>query len=146
MNVSATTIYFWQLADRVLAFTPGLAIFVTVCLVIMLLLSLINNGIAADSAAKAATYTTDNYDMRKYAGAAASAKALYAQTTKLSKIFGALAGLFFFVSAFIPTSNTIAMMVVIPEIAKSKVIQTDLPDLYNAAVSALKAAIAPEKK
>ena len=46
----------------------------------------------------------------------------------------------------IPTSNTIAMMVVIPEIAKSKVIQTDLPDLYNAAVSALKAAIAPEKK
>jgi hypothetical protein len=30
------------------------------------------------------------------------------------------------------------MMVVIPEIAKSKMMQQDLPDIYNAAVKALK--------
>ncbi len=146
MNVSATTIYFWQLADRVIIFTPGLAIFTTFCLVILTIISLIANDSSASNAAKAATYTTDNYDMRKYTGDAAANLAVFKQVLKLQKIFGALAGFFFFVSAFIPTSNTIAMMVVIPEIAKSKVIQMDLPDLYNAAVSALKAAVAPEKK
>lgn len=53
-----------------------------------------------------------------------------------------LSGFFFsvFLSAavFIPSSKTIAMMVVIPEIAHSKVVQQDLPDIYNAAVKALK--------
>ena len=41
-------------------------------------------------------------------------------------------------NVFIPSSSTIAMMVVIPEIAHSKVVQQDLPDIYNAAVEALK--------
>jgi hypothetical protein len=40
-----------------------------------------------------------------------------------------------------PSSNTVAMMVVIPKIAQSQVIQQDVPDLYNAAVSALKSKI-----
>lgn len=38
----------------------------------------------------------------------------------------------------VPSSNTVAMMVVIPKIAESKAVQQDLPDLYNAAVQALK--------
>lgn len=38
----------------------------------------------------------------------------------------------------VPTSKTVAMMVIIPEIAHSKVVQQDLPDIYNAAVKALK--------
>ncbi len=41
-------------------------------------------------------------------------------------------------NTFLPSSKTIAMMVVIPEIAHSKVVQQDLPDIYNAAVKALK--------
>mgnify|MGYP003343747700 CR=1 FL=1 len=44
----------------------------------------------------------------------------------------------FSISIFTPSSNTIAMMVVIPEIAHSKAVQQDLPDVYNAAVEAVK--------
>ena len=49
-----------------------------------------------------------------------------------------LASVFFFANTFVPSSKTIAMMVIIPEIAHSKVVQQDLPDIYNAAVKALK--------
>lgn len=136
MNVSATTIYFWQLADRVIAFLPGLGVFVLVALVITVIVSMISNYDQAYQARKGDGYKEEHN----------AALALYKQSHRLSKLLGCLGGLFFFLAAVIPTSNTIAMMVVIPEIAKSKVIQTDLPDLYNAAVSALKAAIAPEKK
>ena len=45
---------------------------------------------------------------------------------------------FTILSVFTPSSKTLAMMVVIPEIAHSKVVQQDLPDIYNAAVEALK--------
>lgn len=37
-----------------------------------------------------------------------------------------------------PSSQTVAMMVVIPKIADSKVIQEDIPSLYEAALEALK--------
>ena len=52
----------------------------------------------------------------------------------------------FMFRTLIPTSNTIAMMYVVPRIADSKVVQQDLPDIYNAAVDALKRAIVPDKK
>ena len=38
----------------------------------------------------------------------------------------------------IPSSSTIAMMVVIPKIAESKAIQQDLPDIYELAIKTLK--------
>lgn len=47
---------------------------------------------------------------------------------------------------FMPSSKTIAMMAVIPELAHSKVIQQDLPDIYEAALKALKSQLSPEKK
>ena len=45
-----------------------------------------------------------------------------------------------------PDSKTVAMMVVIPQIVESKVIQQDVPELYNAAVEALKEKLTIEKK
>lgn len=56
---------------------------------------------------------------------------------RVKAFFGASILLIFF-SVLIPTSKTIAMMVIIPEIAHSKVVQQDLPDIYNAAVKSLK--------
>lgn len=54
-------------------------------------------------------------------------------------ITGLMLFLFFMcLKTLIPSSNTIAMMVVIPQIAESKMVQKDLPELYNAAVEALK--------
>lgn len=47
-------------------------------------------------------------------------------------------GLSLATSLLTPSSKTIAMMIVIPAIADSKVIQQDVPDLYNAAVEAIK--------
>lgn len=43
-----------------------------------------------------------------------------------------------FLAAFIPSKNAVAMMYVIPAIAKSKVVQEDIPEIYNAAIEALK--------
>lgn len=43
-----------------------------------------------------------------------------------------------FIYVLIPSSKTIACMYVIPQIASSKVIQQDLPEIYDMAVSALK--------
>lgn len=42
------------------------------------------------------------------------------------------------VSALLPGSKTIAMMVVVPALVESKAIQQDLPELYELGVSALK--------
>lgn len=42
-------------------------------------------------------------------------------------------------AALMPSSKTIAAMVVIPEIANSDVIKRDLPDIYAAAIGKLKA-------
>lgn len=39
----------------------------------------------------------------------------------------------------IPSSQTIAAIVILPRISESQAIQRDLPDLYNAAVKKLKA-------
>jgi hypothetical protein len=41
-------------------------------------------------------------------------------------------------ATFIPSKNTVAMMYIIPAIAKSKVVQEDIPEIYDAAVEALK--------
>jgi FtsH-binding integral membrane protein len=50
-----------------------------------------------------------------------------------------------FVSVFLPSSKTTAAMVVIPAIIESKAIQQDLPEIYNAAVDALKAQLKDSK-
>lgn len=51
-----------------------------------------------------------------------------------------------FMSALIPSSRTIAMMVVIPRLTESKAVQTDLPELYDIAIKTLKDQFTKEKK
>lgn len=50
------------------------------------------------------------------------------------------------VIVLMPRSKTVAMMVVIPAIAHSKVIQTDLPEIYDMAIHALKAQLSDKKQ
>ena len=52
----------------------------------------------------------------------------------------------FLLWSLMPSSKTIAMMYVLPRIAESKAVQTDLPELYEAAMAALKEQIGIAKK
>jgi len=53
-------------------------------------------------------------------------------------VLGAVAALALLATALLPSSRTIAAMYVLPRIAESRVIQTDLPELYDMAIGALK--------
>lgn len=59
----------------------------------------------------------------------------------INKLRATLAALFLFIASAIPNSKTIAAMFVLPEIAKSKAIQEDLPEIYDMAIKQLKASI-----
>ena len=108
MNISPLTIYLWQLADQLLS---ALGIATTISFVTLVVL-LIFSTCPCDSVS-----TTCKASIKK----------------SLLAVF--VIGGF---KVIVPSSNTIAMMIVIPEIAHSKVVQQDLPDIYNAAVKALK--------
>ena len=51
-------------------------------------------------------------------------------------VLGAVAALALLATALLPSSRTIAAMYVLPRIAESRVIQTDLPELYDMAIGA----------
>jgi hypothetical protein len=68
---------------------------------------------------------------------------------KCRKIFRPTAwlfGLFCFLILIIPSSKDFAMVYVIPKVANSQMIQKDIPDIYNLAVSAFKAKLEKELK
>lgn len=119
MNISASTIYLWQLADELqgtlfaLCFISGLATLVA---------GMITGAVNCEGAEE------------------------YQAPAKKAFIVSAVVfGLVMVAKTLTPSSKTVAMMVVVPEIAKSKVIQEDVPELYNMAVDALKSSIAPKK-
>lgn len=110
MNTTPLTIYLWQLADKLTDFSKGTAV---ICFAAGVIFSISSTFPELEDD----TMKSLRKSCRKLIIAAAS--------------LGCLATL-------LPSSSTIAMMVVVPEIAHSKVIQQDLPDIYNAAVDALK--------
>jgi|LakMenEpi03Aug12_release.lakeMendotaPanAssembly.Ray.scaffolds.fasta_scaffold742361_1 subtilase family serine protease len=110
MNITPLTIYLWQLTDK---FGSAVIVFSVAC------------AIFAIVSYVASTYPDLDDEDRPKIRKSGFRCMIVAVTTLLF-------------SAFIPSSNTVAMMVVIPEIAKSKMMQQDLPDIYNAAVKALK--------
>lgn len=126
MSISPTLIYIWQLADDLRSALYGLTAAGTLASVAYFLFAFVC------------------YEERRSESAAQYEARREASTQKRAPVFFRLlaATVVAFVASFIiPRSNTIAMMVVIPEIAKSKAIQADIPDLYNAAVNALKTAL-----
>lgn len=120
MNISPLTIYLWQMADG-FSHTADVFFFISGILTVFLLMLYGWARIFECPDDEEAKNNNELRQMRKVA------KGLVP--------FFFIAGL---VSNLVPNSKTIAMMVVIPEIAHSKVVQQDLPDIYNAAVKALK--------
>ncbi len=68
--------------------------------------------------------------------------AMWIEETKLKRwqvvLLLATPVVFSVLRALIPTSKTVAMMVVVPGIVESRVIKEDLPEVYDAALKALK--------
>lgn len=119
MNISPLSIYLWQLADSLKdSLVP-----------VIILLFIV-------AAAATLTYVINAMDDEPKL--AALARLWMVRVVPLAFAV-------FIFRTLMPSSNTIAMMVVLPEIAKSKIIQTDLPDIYNAAIDALKKSITPGK-
>lgn len=121
MNISPITIYLWQLADNLRDTTFVFGVLAVIAAIIGLIYFTFTR----------CEPSRDPKDQKRH---------LMCSFRLL--LFGVLSSTFFMsLSTFTPESKTVAMMVVIPEIAHSKVIQQDLPDIYNAAVEALKSAI-----
>ncbi len=119
MNISPFFIYSWQLADKLIQAST-----------IICMLALI-------AAILAFTVGSAVIDMHPE-----SERAI--KSLRKNSLRSGLAALLVWV--FTPSSNTVAMMVVIPEISKSQVIQKDLPELYSIAIEALKSGLKPETK
>jgi hypothetical protein len=122
MNISPLTIYLWQLADNLLRTLQTLTILTGVSFLIAAIVTIIILG--------------ETHDWGD--------KALKIACRFLAAVF-ALFILFLTAFTFTPTSKTIAMMIVVPEIANSKIIQKDVPDLYNMAVQAAKDSLTAKK-
>lgn len=137
MNISPLTIYLWQLSDSVITAAGTLCIPATVIIIIGLVMWVIN---AAAEAERLVEVNGNNPSMRDKKEHAVC-KSLHHIGRRLTLFGTILLPCCIAVYVFVPRSNTIAMMVVIPEIAQSKVIQEDLPDLYNTAIEALKSSL-----
>lgn len=75
----------------------------------------------------------------------ASEKELHAATSRWAKKLQPAAFAAMLMFALFPDDKTIACMVIVPAILDSKVVQQDVPELYNMAVQALKDSITPQK-
>jgi len=133
MNISPLTIYLWQLADRLV---PPFATISVLLGVVSLVLFIVHMGSSSDAAKYAAKNKKSNND----GWLVEMQESEVQRDSSMRFLKKTLCGFLFSlaVSVLAPSSNTIAMMVIIPEIAHSKVVQQDLPDIYNAAVKALK--------
>jgi len=122
MNISPLTVYFWQLSDKLCDIAQGLAIAMSVICFLVGIIALVSRD----------DTICDNEKTQE---------AILKWAKRLP--FGAVALWVFF--AFIPSSKTIAMMVIIPKIADSKAVQQDLPEIYDLAIKALKEQLTPKK-
>lgn len=120
MNITPFTIYLWQLADKLSGTLSGLCWFSGMLMIVLCVIWLF---LKIECEAEDST-------MRRMSWA----------------VCGGVAAWLVCLSTYtlIPSSSTVAMMVIIPEIANSKALQKDVPDIYNAAVDALKKQLTKE--
>ena len=116
MSTSPFTIYLWQQADEFRSVCSFLAISSFVGLVLAIVVWAVG--------------TTGGEDPE--------ARRMVALSKVAIRICAFIAVPFGAIRTITPTSDTIAMMVVIPQITQSSVVQKDIPELYRAAVEALK--------
>lgn len=136
MNISPLTIYLWQLADKLDTPMSVLSSISGVSALIMFIILMVQSHCVG-------YYKAKNTAHGNYADDLGGAEAVVALLRPWMRRTLGIFFVSFSLVTFVPSSNTIAMMIIVPKIADSKVIQHDLPDVYNAAISALKAAITP---
>jgi hypothetical protein len=124
MHISPWLIYFWQLADKVVVTS---AILTIVTLLFCLIFTVVS---AAETEHKVDEWCKTHRKSRR-------------PTIFRSLITGITLLLF---SVATPSSKTIALMVVVPQLVDSKIIQQDLPDIYNLAVDTLKSELSVKKE
>lgn len=117
MNITPLTIYLWQITDKI----------ITSSFVFAVILGL------------AVLFSVIFYCVSKSDGDDGAAELLIFKASIMPFILSLA------MTVLLPSSKTIAMMVVIPKIAESKVIQQDLPDIYNAAIKSLKEQLAEKQ-
>lgn len=125
MSITPLTIYIWQLADDIKSAFFWLTVpggIVSIVALIIWIMSISSNNPESNGEKEARRFVY-----------------------KLWHWFLPAFLIGWLISTFTPSSKTVAMMLVIPRLAESKVIQTDLPDLYNTAIEALKTALKPNK-
>jgi hypothetical protein len=120
-NMTTTMIYIWGIADNIGSAFTIIAIVGLVLAGVLLLIS----GVAKVESAEDETVTVLLAGFQK------------------SLTAGLIA---LIVAALMPSSKTIAAMVVIPELANSDVIKRDLPDIYAAAIGKLKAELGVQEE
>lgn len=116
MNISPFLIYLWGQADQLISvLTSGF-------FVVVMVLSLI--GFIISTVVPESEWGSPKHQH---------------DTKKLLSRVGLIALVVYSLGTFIPSSKTVALMYVIPTIANSATVQKDLPEIYDAAMKALKA-------
>lgn len=124
------TIYLWGILDDV-----RIGCVYLICVAAVLAIAPIL--IVAAMSGKGYLETEKDYQIRRSKGNS---------ILKLTKIFLPVSLALLMIRTLIPSSNTFAAMVIVPEITNSDVIKKDLPDLYRAAMDKLKESLEVEKK
>lgn len=114
MQISPFHIYLWQVADTAQGMLTPVVVVAVFCSLILL-------GMYVA--------LSDSPDER----------ALY---TKLGPSIWKATSFFFILRLLTPSSDAIAMMIVIPKLVNSEVVQKDIPELYTIALNALKSELA----
>jgi hypothetical protein len=146
MNITPFTIYIWQQADSIAGSLKCTSFFLCIASVVAVAFCgwhyfCANGGWADDKR----TFPCLNENLDVDAANALSAM-VFNTLMPWAKRLVFTTVICFFGGTLLPRSNTVAMMVVIPKIAESKAIQQDLPDIYNAAVDALKSKLVEQAK
>lgn len=140
MKIDPLTIYLWQLADRLIGISVPIMIISGIAFLIFLIISRVAAASIGKYKGLKKSRPETNWD--DDLGQAMAVQATTRSAWKWLLFVATIAGAAY---TIIPESKTIAMMVVIPKIAESKVIQQDLPDLYEIAIKALKEQIGTKK-
>ncbi len=122
MNITPLTIYLWQMADQI----KGSLMFIAIPSLIVCVIAFVCRLNCDEGSAEP--------DVKERA-ACWRVLRWFLPTLAVSALL----------LNIIPNSKTVAMMVIVPKLAESRIIQTDIPELYDVAVQALKEAIKPQK-
>jgi len=130
MDISPFTVYLWQQADSIIAACSGGYVFILGFVCVLACIAFVITKPEFNSSDK-------NKDMIGHLNSIL--KRVFLGSSSLLVLAAT-------VSTLMPTSKTIAMMYAVPTIVNSKVVQEDLPEIYQMGINSLKGQLAPKAK